>query len=67
MFKNLQAELVRKGMTYIEFSSAIGMKYQTFRKKMSGQTEFCLEEMKTIKETIGNDFTLEYLFEKSEK
>lgn len=67
MFKNLQAEIVRKGMNYMEFASAINMNYRTFRTKLSGKTEFCLDEMKAIKEEIGNDYTLEYLFEQSEQ
>lgn len=67
MFRNLEAEIVRKGMSYMEFASAIAMNYKTFRTKLSGKTEFCLDEMKTIKETIGNDYTFEYLFEKSEQ
>lgn len=67
MFKNLQAEIVRKGMTYKEFTSAIEMRYETFSKKMSGKTEFCLDEMERIKKAIGNDFTYEYLFEKTEQ
>lgn len=67
MFKNLQAELVRKGMTYLDFSNEIEMNYSTFRKKMNGKTEFNLSEMKLIKAAIGNDFTLEYLFEISEQ
>ena len=67
MFKNLQAEIVRKGMNYKEFASAIEMRYETFSKKMSGKTEFCLDEMENIKREIGNDCTFEYLFEKTEQ
>lgn len=67
MFRNLQAEIVRKGMNNIEFASAIGMNYRTFCKKLLGKTEFCLDEMKNIKRAIGNDYTLEYLFETTEE
>ncbi len=67
MFKNLQAEIVRKGMNYLEFSSEIEMNYSTFRKKLAGKTEFCLDEMRNIQAAIGNDCTLEYLFEQSEQ
>lgn len=67
MFKNLQAEMVRKGMSYKELASTIEMRYETFSKKMSGKSEFHLSEMENIKKVIGNDYTFEYLFEKSEQ
>ena len=63
MFRNLQAEIVRKGMNNVEFASAIAMNYRTFSNKLLGKTEFCLDEMKIIREVIGNDCTLDYLFE----
>jgi hypothetical protein len=67
MFRNLQAEIVRKGMNNIEFASVIEMNYRTFSNKLLGKTEFCLDEMKIIKKAIGNDCTLEYLFEKNDE
>lgn len=67
MFRNLQAEIVRKGMNNVEFASAIEMNYRTFSNKLLGKTEFCLDEMKTIKKVIGNDYSLEYLFEEVEE
>lgn len=67
MFRNLRAELTRKGINFVEFSEAVGMKYTTFRKKLTGKSEFNLNEMSAIKKALGNDFTLEYLFDKSEQ
>lgn len=64
MFKNLRAEIARKGIkNFSEFASIINMNSRTFAAKLSGITEFKLDEMKTIQETIGNDCTLDYLFE----
>lgn len=67
MFRNLQAEIVRKGMNNVEFASAVEMNYRTFSKKMQGKTEFCLDEMKAIQKVIGNDCSLDYLFEQIEE
>lgn len=67
MFRNLRAELTRKGINFVEFSEAIDMKYHTFRQKLAGKSEFNLNEMNSIKKALGNDFTLEYLFDKSEQ
>ena len=64
MFKNLRAEIARKGINnFSEFASIINMNSRTFAAKLAGITEFKLEEMKTIQEVIGNDLTLDYLFE----
>ncbi len=63
MFLNLQAEIGRKGIkNFTEFASLINMNSRTFAIKMSGKTEFKLSEMKSIKEVLGNEHTLEYLF-----
>ena len=64
MFRNLQAEIARKGMkNNSEFASAINMNSRTFSRKMAGITEFNLDEMIIIKDALGNDCTLDYLFE----
>lgn len=64
MFRNLQAEIARKGMKNLsEFASVINMNSRTFSRKMAGITEFNLDEMIIIRDAIGNDCTLDYLFE----
>lgn len=64
MFRNLQAEIARKGMkNFSEFASAINMNSRTFSRKMAGISEFNLDEMIVIRDAIGNDCTLDYLFE----
>ncbi len=64
MFKNLRAEIARKGINnFSDFASIIDMNSRTFAAKLSGISEFKLDEMKTIQEAIGNGCTLDYLFE----
>ena len=64
MFKNLRAEIARKGVkNFSDFASIINMNSRTFAAKLSGISEFKLDEMIVIRDAIGNDCTLDYLFE----
>lgn len=67
MYKNLKAEIARAGMTNPEMADAIGMKYGTLWRLLSGKQPFRLGEMMTIKSELeecnGTAYTLDYLFE----
>lgn len=66
MYKNLEAEIARAGMTKSEMADAIGMKYSTLWRLLSGKQPFRLGEMIAIKSELeernGADYTLDYLF-----
>jgi hypothetical protein len=66
MYKNLKAEIVRAGMSNPEMADAIGVKYATLWRLLSGKQQFRLVEMVAIQSELEerNDaaYTLDYLF-----
>lgn len=67
MYKNLEAEIARAGMTKPEMADAVGMKYSTLWRLLSGKQPFRLGEMaklqSALEERNGTTYTLDYLFE----
>ena len=67
MYKNLKAEIARAGLTNSEMADAIGVKYGTLWRLLSGKRQFRLGEMMAIQSELEerNDatYTLDYLFE----
>ena len=61
MFRNLNAEMARVGMTIKMLSEKTGIKYDSLKSKMSGSTEFKRSEMVLIKREFPN-CSLDYLF-----
>jgi len=61
MFRNLAAELVRKGMRSKDLSLIIGVSPKTVQNKLNGVTEFTLPEIETILKTFP-DCDYSYLF-----
>lgn len=66
MYKNLKAEIARAGLTNPEIADAIGVKYGTLWRLLSGKRQFRLGEMMAIQSELEerNDanYTLDYLF-----
>lgn len=66
MYKNLKAEIARSGLTNAEMAYAIGVKYGTLWRLLSGKRQFRLGEMMAIQSELEgrNDtaYTLDYLF-----
>ena len=66
MYKNLEAEIARAGMTKPEMADAVGMKYVTLWRLLSGKQQFRLGEMVAIQSELegrnGATYTLDYLF-----
>ena len=67
MYKNLQAELKRAGITETEMCKMLGLARSTFTKRMNNEGKWTLKEMDFIKEKINKvlstEYTLDYLFE----
>lgn len=61
MFRNLNAEMARVGMTIKMLSEKTGINYESLKNKMSGSTEFKRSEMLLIKQEFPN-CSLDYLF-----
>lgn len=65
MYRNLKAELVRKGFTQEEFCKLIGLSNITFGRKLRGEAQFSIAEGKAIKKNLDYEGTLDELFEES--
>ena len=70
IFYNLEAELLRAKVIKAELAAMIGISTGSMSSKFTGKTEFNLNEMLLIKERLetltGQDYTLDYLFERGE-
>lgn len=65
MYRNLEAELIRKDISRDDLAEAIGKSYNTLSNKMIGKAPFLYDEVLTIKRKFFPDCDLEYLFQKS--
>lgn len=61
MFKNLEAEMVRNGISKEMIAEKLSISRKGLYLKLSGKTDFTLTEIKKIQELMPQ-FTLEYLF-----
>ena len=70
IFYNLEAELLRAKINKAELAAMIEISTGSMSSKFTGKTEFNLDEMLSIKERLesytGQEFTLDYLFERGE-
>ena len=62
MYRNLEAEIVRRGMTQGELAKKMSIAPSTISKKVNGKTPFTLPEAFVIREILGVEITLEELF-----
>ncbi|WP_420038583.1 helix-turn-helix domain-containing protein [Parageobacillus thermoglucosidasius] len=63
VYKNLAAEMARKGITKKDLARSLNLRYPTVVDKTNGKSRFYLDEAIKIKETFFPDLDLEYLFE----
>ena len=62
-YKNLEAELARRGLGDNEIAEAIGKSPQTARNKRVGKTLVTITESFGIREKLFPSMTIEYLFD----
>lgn len=62
MFPNLNAELARHNLSIRDLSNLTGIKYDSLRNKMSGNTEFKRSELFFIKTKVFPYKSIDYLF-----
>lgn len=71
MYENLKAEIARTGMKKSEMAAAIGVKYATLWRLLSGKGQWRLGEMMAIQSELEvcNDatYSLDYLFGDGDK
>lgn len=63
MYSNLAAEIKRTGLTQKEFSKIVKINEVVFSRKLNGESEFKLSEIKRILEYFDLKLSFDYLFE----
>lgn len=63
MYKNVKAEMSRKGIILEDLAEALGVTVSTVSQKLNGKYPITLTEAKIIKSRLGVDLPLEELFE----
>lgn len=64
MYRVLEAELVRCGITRKELAAYLDIQYNTLNAKLRGDSCFTLDEAIKIKTALGTKLTIEELFER---
>lgn len=67
MYRNLKAEIARKGWTITKLAINLGMSSQSLSLRMRGTINFTLNEAKKVKAVLGTELSLDQLFEWTEK
>ncbi|MFV0520069.1 MAG: helix-turn-helix transcriptional regulator [Lachnospirales bacterium] len=62
MYRNVMAEMKRKGLKQSDLAKVLSLAPSTVNQKLNGKSEFNLKEAAKIKEILGVDTTLEELF-----
>lgn len=65
-FKNLSAEMARKGVTQKQTAIDVNIRPETFSRKLAGKSDFTLSEIKRIRDYIDPALKIEYLFQEDE-
>ena len=63
MYRNLNAEMARYGYGLVDIERAINKCNRTVRAKLTGESQFTIDEGFAIKNTLFPNCTLDYLFE----
>lgn len=65
--QNLAAEMARNGLRLYDIQRVINCSESTVRNKMSGTTEFSINEAFAIRDTFFPALRIEYLFSEAKK
>lgn len=65
MYRNLEAELKRKGITRKMLADKLGINIATVSAKLTGKAKLTFDEVTVItKQVFNNEFDISYLFKK---
>lgn len=67
MFPNLNAEMARANMTTLDLAKATHKTSRSVKDKMTGRSEFTLNEVLAIRNELFPGMSIEYLFSKESK
>lgn len=62
MYRNLDAEMARAGITQYQLASELGITPTTMSLKLNGKSILSLKECVRIKRALKTDCTVDYLF-----
>jgi len=62
MYRNLEAELARRGITRAELAKVLGINIATMSEKLNYNGRLKLSEAQTIRDELFPDHTVDYLF-----
>lgn len=65
MYRNLEAEMAREGISRKDVSKCLGLRYATVIDKMKGRTQFSIFEAFKLKDQYFPCLSIEYLFEQT--
>lgn len=65
MLRNLKAEILKCNIDVTAIADKLGIKPDTFRRKLNEDISMSLKECTTIKEMFFPELSLDYLFQKS--
>jgi hypothetical protein len=66
MYRNLKAEMAREGISMVDISKFLDVRYATVNDKVNGKFRFYYDEAIKIKTHFFPTCNLEYLFETDE-
>jgi DNA-binding XRE family transcriptional regulator len=67
MFRNLEAEMAREGVSKSDLAKYLGVRYATVIDKTKGRFQFSIAEAFKIKDHFFPSCSLEYLFAQDEQ
>lgn len=66
MYRNLEAEMVRRNINRKDVAEFLNVRYGTVVDKLSGKYQFKLDEALNIKQKLFPELSIEYLFKSDE-
>lgn len=60
--KNIELVRKEKNVSLVDIADLLGVRYQTVRSKINGDSDFTFGETVVIKKTFFPEYELEYLF-----
>lgn len=65
MFKNIELEIFKSGLSKKKIAVKLGMTYNTFLLKLNGKAYFTLDEAMKLKMVLNSNLSIEELFDRN--
>ncbi len=67
LLNNLEEVRKEKNITLVDIADLLGIKYQTVREKINGDSDFKFQEALVIQEKFFPEYEIKFLFSKNKK